>query len=78
MGFTTIVKPRLAERWRSQGNWGNETFFDILARRAELQHGERGELGDGGAVHVLNMSLPPVADVNDTPTRGAAPSPDIV
>jgi len=34
MGFATIVKPQLAERWRRQGYWGDETFFDILAARA--------------------------------------------
>ena len=46
MGFTTIVKSQLAERWRTQGNWGNETFFDILARRAEL-HPDREVFVDG-------------------------------
>src|SRR5262249_24768480 len=36
MGFTTIVKPHLAERWRAQGHWGEATFFDILAGRAKI------------------------------------------
>ncbi len=35
MTFTTIVKPGLAKRWRREGHWGDETFFDILARRAQ-------------------------------------------
>ena len=46
MGFSTIVKPHLAERWRKQGQWGNETFFDSLARRAEL-HPSREVFVDG-------------------------------
>jgi non-ribosomal peptide synthetase component E (peptide arylation enzyme) len=46
MGFSTIVKPHLAERWRKQGHWSNETFFDSLARRAEL-HPSREVLVDG-------------------------------
>jgi len=40
MTFNTVVKPHLAERWQQQRQWGNETFFDILARRAQL-HPER-------------------------------------
>jgi non-ribosomal peptide synthetase component E (peptide arylation enzyme) len=46
MGFETIVKPQLAERWRTAGHWGNETFFDILARRAEA-HPDREVFVDG-------------------------------
>ena len=46
MGFTTIVKPHLAERWRKEGHWGSETFFDILARRAEA-HPNREVFVDG-------------------------------
>ena len=40
MQFETVLKPELAERWRRDGYWGDETFFDILARRAEM-HPER-------------------------------------
>jgi non-ribosomal peptide synthetase component E (peptide arylation enzyme) len=39
MSFITIVKPHLAGRWRKEGYWGRETFFDILARRAVLHPG---------------------------------------
>ena len=39
MAFATVAKPQLAERWRRSGYWGNETFFDILARRAEAHPG---------------------------------------
>jgi len=46
MGFTTIVKPHLAERWRKEGHWGSETFFDILARRAQA-HPNREVFVDG-------------------------------
>ena len=35
MGFITILKPHLAERWRREGQWHNETFFDILAHQAK-------------------------------------------
>ena len=34
MEFQTVLKPHLAERWRREGHWGTETFFDILERRA--------------------------------------------
>lgn len=40
MSFTTIVKPHLAERWRTRGEWGSETFFAILSRRA-AEHPDR-------------------------------------
>ena len=46
MGFTTIVNPHLAKRWRTEGHWGDETFFDSLARRAEL-HPDREVFIDG-------------------------------
>jgi non-ribosomal peptide synthetase component E (peptide arylation enzyme) len=46
MGFSTITKSLLAERWRTEGYWGNETFFDILARRAET-HPDREVFVDG-------------------------------
>ena len=39
MAFATVAKPQLAERCRRSGYWGNETFFDILARRAEAHPG---------------------------------------
>jgi non-ribosomal peptide synthetase component E (peptide arylation enzyme) len=45
MTFTTIVKPGLAERWRREGQWGDETFFDVLARRAQ-SHPDREVLVD--------------------------------
>ena len=34
MQFATVVKPHLADRWRREGHWCNETFFGILAKRA--------------------------------------------
>jgi len=46
MDFTTIVKPELAERWREAGQWGSETFFDVLARRTAL-HPDREVFVDG-------------------------------
>ena len=46
MDFTTIVKPELAERWREAGQWGSETFFDVLARRTAL-HPDRELFVDG-------------------------------
>ena len=39
MTFATVVKPHLAERWRREGHWGRETFFDILAKRAAAHPG---------------------------------------
>jgi non-ribosomal peptide synthetase component E (peptide arylation enzyme) len=46
MSFTTIVKPHLAQRWRKEGQWRDETFFDILASQAKL-HPEREMFVDG-------------------------------
>ncbi|MEZ5815458.1 MAG: AMP-binding protein [Hyphomicrobiaceae bacterium] len=40
MQFQTVLKPDLAARWRREGHWGNETFFDILEQRAAA-HPER-------------------------------------
>jgi non-ribosomal peptide synthetase component E (peptide arylation enzyme) len=34
MDFQTVLKPQLADRWRREGHWGSETFFEILSRRA--------------------------------------------
>jgi non-ribosomal peptide synthetase component E (peptide arylation enzyme) len=36
MEFQTVLKPHLAERWRREGHWGSETFFEILSRRAAV------------------------------------------
>jgi non-ribosomal peptide synthetase component E (peptide arylation enzyme) len=46
MAFATVAKPQLAERWRQSGYWGNETFFDVLARRADA-HPDREVFVDG-------------------------------
>ena len=46
MSFTTIVKPELAARWRAEGHWGDETFFDCLARQA-ASHPDREVFVDG-------------------------------
>ena len=46
MNFTTMIKPRLAERWRAERQWANETFFAMLARRAQL-HPDREAFVDG-------------------------------
>jgi non-ribosomal peptide synthetase component E (peptide arylation enzyme) len=46
MSFTTIVKPYLAERWRANGEWGQETFFGILEQRA-AEHPDREVFIDG-------------------------------
>ena len=46
MAFATVAKPQLAECWRRSGYWGNETFFDILARRADA-HPDREVFVDG-------------------------------
>jgi non-ribosomal peptide synthetase component E (peptide arylation enzyme) len=46
MSFTTIVKPHLAQRWRKEGQWRSETFFDILASQAKL-YPEREMFVDG-------------------------------
>jgi non-ribosomal peptide synthetase component E (peptide arylation enzyme) len=46
MQFETVLKPELAERWRREGYWGDETFFDILAQRAAA-HPEREVFIDG-------------------------------
>jgi len=64
MGFTTIVKPHLAERWRKEGHWRDETFFDVLARHAEL-HPDREVFVDGqerityGALKRRSSGAPP-------------------
>lgn len=46
MSFTTVVKLHLAQRWRARGDWGDETFFHILSRRAAA-HPEREVFIDG-------------------------------
>jgi non-ribosomal peptide synthetase component E (peptide arylation enzyme) len=46
MAFQTVVKPELAERYRRSGLWTGETFFALLAARAEA-HPEREALADG-------------------------------
>ena len=46
MGFTTVVRPDLADRWRKEGHWRSETFFDILSERAET-HPHREVFADG-------------------------------
>ena len=46
MAFTTSLKPHLAERWRQRGQWADQTFFDILARQAQL-HPDREVFVDG-------------------------------
>jgi non-ribosomal peptide synthetase component E (peptide arylation enzyme) len=45
MAFAT-VEPQQAECWRKSGYWGTETFFDILARRADA-HPDREVFVDG-------------------------------
>ena len=40
MEFQTVLKPHLAERWRREGHWGSETFFELLERRVQA-HPER-------------------------------------
>jgi non-ribosomal peptide synthetase component E (peptide arylation enzyme) len=45
MGFTTVIQPALADRWRKEGHWGSETFFDILSARAEA-HPDREVFAD--------------------------------
>jgi non-ribosomal peptide synthetase component E (peptide arylation enzyme) len=46
MRFETVVKPDLAQRWRGAGEWRDETFFQILAARAEA-HPDREVFADG-------------------------------
>jgi non-ribosomal peptide synthetase component E (peptide arylation enzyme) len=46
MGFTTVVQPALADRWRKEGQWGSETFYDILSARAAA-HPHREVFVDG-------------------------------
>src|SRR5688572_2454466 len=48
MQFETVLKPELAERWRAAGEWRDETFFKILAARAEA-HPDREVFVDGEA-----------------------------
>jgi non-ribosomal peptide synthetase component E (peptide arylation enzyme) len=45
MGFTTVVQPALTDRWRKEGYWGRESFFDILSARAEA-HPDREVFAD--------------------------------
>ena len=65
MGFTTIVKPRLAERWRKQGELGRRDFLRNsratggsasgprgVRRRARAHHLRRAQ-GQGGALRRL-------------------------
>ena len=44
-GLQTVVQPALADRWRKEGQWGRETFFDILSARAEA-HPDREVFAD--------------------------------
>jgi non-ribosomal peptide synthetase component E (peptide arylation enzyme) len=46
MGFQTVLRPELAERYRHSGLWTNETFFAILEARAKA-HPEREAFADG-------------------------------
>jgi non-ribosomal peptide synthetase component E (peptide arylation enzyme) len=48
MQFETVLKPELARRWRAAGEWRDDTFFQILAARAEA-HTDREVFVDGEA-----------------------------
>src|SRR5437868_201815 len=39
MAFQTVARPALAERYRQSGLWPDQTFFSILAARADAHPG---------------------------------------
>ncbi|HEV8471221.1 MAG TPA: AMP-binding protein, partial [Methylomirabilota bacterium] len=45
MQFQTRLTPALIERYTRSGHWGRETFYDILARRAQT-HPDREAIVD--------------------------------
>ncbi len=47
MRFESRITPAIAERWRREGFWKPETFYDILARRAAA-HPDREVIVDRG------------------------------
>src|ERR1051325_2544444 len=47
MRFESRITPAIAERWRREGFWKPETFYEILARRA-AEHPDRDVIVDRG------------------------------